>query len=152
MLHFAPVIGEPTGAGGGEDGLAEGFEEFGDFGETGAAGVDVRQKIFDFGDNVRLLRIWSQPKIDKLKILTRDLWLSRSTNRVFKPTISQGVVQKVKVAEMLVKIVERHCVSSDISAGLGDIQGAACCTTAGYENSGVLVVIFRVETDLSVRT
>ena len=51
-----PIFGETAGAGGGEDGLAEGFEDLWDFFEAGSHFVDFCEERLDFGYDAFLFR------------------------------------------------------------------------------------------------
>jgi len=47
-VAFSPILSEAAGAGGSEDGLAEAFEDGGDFVEAFRAGIDFLQELFQF--------------------------------------------------------------------------------------------------------
>lgn len=53
-LLFPPICRESSRTGGGEDGLAEAFEEDGDFGQALLAGFHFRQQLLQFGDDPAL--------------------------------------------------------------------------------------------------
>ena len=53
-MLLPPVGGEAAGAGGGEDGLAEAFEEGGDFIQPFLAGFHLGQEFFQFGGDAAL--------------------------------------------------------------------------------------------------
>jgi hypothetical protein len=82
--RLSPVSREAAGAGGDEDGLAEAFEEEGDFGQALLAGVHFGQEGFQLGDDAALfgergerdLEVSKNPKLQlalgRAKLLQTD--------------------------------------------------------------------------------
>jgi hypothetical protein len=72
-ILLAPIFGEAAGAGGGEDRLAEGFEDLSDFFEAGLDSVNFCEEFLDFGYDAFLFRDGSNWHPNLSYVLKRDV-------------------------------------------------------------------------------
>lgn len=72
ITFFTPIVGKPAGTGGGEDGLAEAFEEGWNFIQPFLTGFNLGKKFFQFGDDAVLFSGGWHGYFNAVNILSGD--------------------------------------------------------------------------------